>query len=131
MTEIKSYRDPQVWQRAIDFAINLYGVTDSFPNTEDYGLTGQMRRAVVSIASNIAEGHTRPGREFGRFIGIALGSLAELETQLEISHRIGYIAPDDFARLEGELSVIGKQLNVFIPTFKTDRIRGFQKEGNR
>ena len=118
MTEIKSYRDPQVWQRAIDFAINLYGVTDSFPKTEDYGLTGQMRRAVVSIASNIAEGHKRPGREFGRFIGIALGSLAKFETQLEIPNRIGYIAPEDFASLEGELLVIGKQLNVLYQHLK-------------
>lgn len=112
MTEIKSYRDLQVWQRAIVFAVDLYSVTDSFPKTEVYGLTSQMRRAAVSIASNIAEGHARPGREFSRFIGIALGSLAELETQLEIARRIGHIAQEDFARLQGELSVIGKQLNV-------------------
>jgi four helix bundle protein len=110
MSNIRSYRDLDVWQRSVEFAVFLYGLTDGFPPSEDYGLTSQMRRAAVSIASNIAEGHARPGREFGRFLGIALGSVAELETQLEIAHRLNHLTAEDYSSATGELDVIGKQL---------------------
>jgi len=111
---IKSYRDLEVWQRAVNFAVMVYNETDAFPPSETYGLTSQLRRASVSIASNIAEGHGRSNPGFARYLRIAMGSVSELETQLEISQRIGYITPESFDRLRGELTIIGKQLNVLL-----------------
>jgi four helix bundle protein len=110
MGEIKSYRDLRVWQRSVDFAAQLYQTTATFPQSEMYGLTNQMRRASVSIASNIAEGHARPTKDYARFLAIALGSLNELETQLEISRRVGYLSDDAHATLTPELEIIGKQI---------------------
>ena len=111
MSEIKSYRDLHVWQRSMDLYVKVYGVTESFPRTEAFGLTNQMRRAAVSVPSNIAEGHGRPTRDYARFLTISRGSLAELETQLELAQRIGYLSGDDCAELTGELRIVGKQLN--------------------
>ncbi|MFQ5436052.1 MAG: four helix bundle protein, partial [Anaerolineae bacterium] len=74
MAQIRSYRDLNVWQRAVDFSVTLYQKTDSFPSSEVYGLTNQMRRAAVSIPSNIAEGHVKSRKEYGRFLNIARGS---------------------------------------------------------
>ena len=71
MNKVKSYRDLEVWQRAVNFSVQLYQVTEEFPKSEQYGLTNQMRRASVSIASNIAEGHGRSDPEFGRYLFIA------------------------------------------------------------
>ena len=112
MAKIKSYRDLQVWQRAVDFSVMTYQITNSFPQSEIYGLTNQMRRAAVSIASNIAEGHGRSDPEFARFLTISRGSLAELETQLEIARRIGCLSSDSFTQLDNEANVLGRQLNV-------------------
>lgn len=114
MSEIRSYRDLRVWQGAMDFVVRLYAVTESFPKSEAFGLTNQMRRAAVSIPSNIAEGHSRTRQEYGRFLRIARGSLAELETQLELAHRIGYLTPSQYHELVTDLSTIGKQLTKLI-----------------
>jgi four helix bundle protein len=111
---IKSYRDLEVWQRAVDFAVMVYKATEAFPQSEVYGLTGQLRRASVSIASNIAEGHGRPNPGFARYLRIAIGSVSEVETQLEISQRIGYIDTESFERLSSEVTIIGKQLNALL-----------------
>jgi four helix bundle protein len=113
MDKIKSYRDLQVWQRAVELAVHIYRITETFPKTEIYALTNQMRRAAVSIASNIAEGYGRTEPELARFLTIARGSLAELETQAEIARRIGYLSDKDHADISEELSVLGRQLNVF------------------
>ncbi len=113
MDKIKSYRDLQVWQRAVELAVHIYRVTESFPKTEIYALTNQMRRAAVSIASNIAEGYGRSEAELARYLTIARGSLAELETQAEIAQRIGYLSDKDHADISEEISVLGRQLNVF------------------
>jgi four helix bundle protein len=110
MSDIRSYRDLNVWQRAMDFTVRLYQETATFPRSEMYGLTNQMRRAAVSIPSNIAEGHIRTRREFGHFLRISLGSLAELETQLELAHRIGYLSQTSYQVLVDELCIVGKQL---------------------
>jgi four helix bundle protein len=91
MSEISSYRDLRVWQSAVEFTVKIYEATPTFPNSEIYGLTTQMRHAAVSIPSNIAEGHTRSQKEFAHFLTRVLSSLAELETQLEIAQRIGLI----------------------------------------
>ena len=110
MKAIQSHKDLNVWQRSVDFTVRIYSMTVQFPREELYGLSGQMRRASVSIASNIAEGFGRTNKEFGRFLLMALGSSAELETQIEIATRIGYISEVESTSLSTELTIIGKQL---------------------
>ncbi len=86
------YRDLLVWQSAMQIAEDVYRLTEHFPKQEMFGLTSQTRRSAISISSNIAEGHGRnSAKEFHHFLGIALGSLAELETQLLLSGRFNYI----------------------------------------
>jgi four helix bundle protein len=90
MDAMRTHTDLEVWRRSVDLAAEVYKITQSFPRAEIFGLTGQMRRAAVSIASNIAEGAgRRTTRDFVCFIHIARGSLAELETQITIAQRVG------------------------------------------
>lgn len=85
-----SYKDQFIWQRAVRLAVNCYKVTRHFPNSELYGLTSQIRRSSVSVASNIAEGYGRKSKnEYIHFLHIALGSLRELDTQLIIAKEVG------------------------------------------
>jgi four helix bundle protein len=94
MGSVRSYRDLIVWQKSIDLAKQAYKFTERFPQKEVYGLTSQIRRAAVSIAANIAEGHARESTgEFRQFLGIARGSLAELETLLLLAEEFGYGHP--------------------------------------
>ncbi|MFT3787822.1 MAG: four helix bundle protein [Tepidisphaeraceae bacterium] len=87
---VSSYKELLAWQRAMELAEEIYRLTRSFPDDERFGLTNQMRRSAVSIASNIAEGQGRgAGSDFARFLRIANGSRQELETQLALSYRIG------------------------------------------
>ncbi|RYG46759.1 four helix bundle protein [bacterium] len=87
--EASHYRKLRVWQEAVDLAEETYRLTSAFPKSETYGLTAQMRRSAVSVASNIAEGSGRQSpRDFGRFIAIAVGSLRELETQAILADRL-------------------------------------------
>jgi len=89
---VGSYRDLVIWQKAVDLAKCVYEVSRSFPHEEKYGLTSQIRRAAVSVPSNIAEGQARYGKkEFVRFLYIAKGSLAELDTQCTLALEFGYI----------------------------------------
>lgn len=86
------FRDLVVWQKAIAFVTGVYRATQAFPKEEQYGLTAQLRRAAVSIASNIAEGQGRLTRgEFRQYLGHAKGSLCEVETQLVIAQRLGHL----------------------------------------
>jgi four helix bundle protein len=90
-----NYRDLEVWQKAMDLVELCYVCTKSFPSEERYGLTDQIRRAAVSIPSNMAEGQARQHRkEFLQFLSIAQGSLAELETQIQIAERLHYVHGD-------------------------------------
>jgi len=83
---VKSHKDLDVWRAAIDMARDIYELTKAYPKEEQYGITSQMRRSAVSIASNIAEGAARQGtKEFVQFLYVAVGSATELDTQLEIS----------------------------------------------
>ncbi len=92
MNITRTHVDLDVWKLSMDFVIEIYRITDQFPSDERFGLTSQLRRAGVSIASNIAEGAGRFSiKEFIRFLHISRGSLAEVETQLEIARRRGYI----------------------------------------
>ncbi len=115
MTTIKSYKDLTVWQKAIELAITVYALTDKFPREEQYGLSIQMRRAAVSIASNIAEGRSRGTRkDFAQFLRIALGSGAELTTQVEITKRLPQMREIDFGRIDSLLKQIMKMLHALI-----------------
>jgi len=84
----RAHKKLDVWRESVSLATQIYQITENFPKTEIYGLTSQMRRAVVSVPCNIAEGAARfSSKEFGQFLNIAGGSLSELDTQLEIAHR--------------------------------------------
>jgi four helix bundle protein len=110
--KINSFRDLQVWQRGLEVVSAVYRLSASFPKAELYGLAGQVRRAAVSVPSNIAEGHTRAStREYLHHVSIALGSLAEVETQLEIACRLGYLGESELVKMLAEVTVLGKQLH--------------------
>lgn len=107
----RNFKDLRVWQHAIVLNKLIYGITKLFPKEELYGLTSQMRRCAVSVASNIAEGSKRNTKgEFVQFIGIAQGSLAELETQVIIAKEIGFTFDDTLSSIEEELDAIGRML---------------------
>jgi four helix bundle protein len=109
---IKSYRELTVWKKSIDLVIEVYELTKSFPKEELFGLTSQMRRASISIPSNIAEGHSRKYRqEFKQFIRTALGSGAELETQILISNRLGLINSSKSEKVNELTSEVMKMLS--------------------
>jgi four helix bundle protein len=108
---IRHYRDLRVWQAAMDFAANIYQITRELPADERFGLCSQLRRAAVSIPSNIAEGHTRGStKEFRRYIGMAMGSLSECETQLLLAWRIGFLEESSIAPLLNHADQLGRQL---------------------
>ncbi len=107
----RSYRDLEVWKSSITFVKEIYLLTSQFPPAELYGLTGQIRRAAVSIPSNIAEGQGRnSGKEFRQFLGIALGSVAEVETQLIIAKEITYLNFEELNPLLERIDHIRKML---------------------
>ena len=109
---IKSYQDLIVWQKAMDIVEMVYLATKQFPKEELYGLTSQVRRAAVSIPSNIAEGHSRKSTaEFRNFLSIAQGSKSEVETQLMIAQRLSYINPQQTQTMLSLLQEISKMLN--------------------
>ncbi|MCV6629709.1 MAG: four helix bundle protein [Flavobacteriaceae bacterium] len=95
---MKSHKDLKVWKESMDLVILIYELMNKMPLEEQYGLTSQIRRAVVSVPSNIAEGAARKGaKEFCRFLDISLDSLSELETQIEIGIRLKYLSHVDEA----------------------------------
>jgi four helix bundle protein len=88
---VQSYRDLRVWKTAVELTLEVYRITESFPPSERFGLTSQLRRAAISVASNIAEGHARSTRgEFRNFLSVARGSAVEVEVQLFVAEQIGY-----------------------------------------
>lgn len=112
---INSYKELLVWQKALKLSVKVYELTEKFPKEEIYGLTSQMRRASVSIVSNIAEGRNRGTRkDFTQFLRIALGSSAELEAQLEISKQINKTSHLDYSEIEKMIPEVMKILNVMI-----------------
>ena len=110
MATIKTYRELDVWKKAMDFVEDVYKALKRFPVEERYGICDQIRRAAVSIPSNIAEGFGRDSNaDFAHFLTIARGSLFEVATQLEISGRLGYLPPK--SGLYPQAESIGKMLN--------------------
>ena len=118
---MKSHKDLDVWRIAVDLAQDIYGISKGFPADERFGMTAQMRRASVSIASNIAEGAARnTPREFAQYLYIALGSASELETQLEIARRVNLINEVDWARIDASLARVAQMLRGLIRSVKSD-----------
>lgn len=110
MAAITTHRNLLAWQEAMNLVEIVYRDTSSFPNTEAFGLTGQLRRAAISVPSNIAEGAGRNSSgEFLQFLGVASGSLAELETQLQLAIRLGYLGVG--AASIAQLDKVGRLLN--------------------
>lgn len=96
MGTIKSFRELDIWKKGIELVKEIYKITENFPNSELYGLTSQMRRCAISIPSNVAEGFRRKhSKEFKQFLNIALGSSAELETQIVIAKELAYVGCED------------------------------------
>jgi four helix bundle protein len=103
------HKDLEVWKNAIDFVVEIYKIVDKFPKNEEFGLKSQMKRASVSVSSNIAEGAARKSdKEFVQFLYISLGSLAELETQLIISEKLGFISQIEMEKLIAKIAFIRK-----------------------
>lgn len=110
--QIESFRDLKIWQFGMSIVERVYNVTANFPQSEVYALTSQMRRAAVSIPSNISEGFRRQhSKEYKQFLNIALGSCGELETQVEIAKRLGYLLPDACSELTRNLEELCKMIH--------------------
>ncbi len=117
----KSYRDLIVWQKAMDIVELVYHATENFPKVEQYGLASQMRRAAVSVPSNIAEGQSRHStKEFISFLSIARGSNAEIETQLIIAVRLNFLNQTDADIIFDKCAEVGKMLNSLIASLESD-----------
>jgi four helix bundle protein len=119
------YRDLVVWQKAMNLVEDVYRETARFPVEERYGLTAQMRRAAVSVPSNIAEGQGRRSSddELVRFLQIALGSLCELETQLELSVRLHLLTAEQMNRLRPASDEVGRLINGLIRSKRQPAVR--------
>lgn len=114
-TMMLPYKKLIVWQKSFTLTLSIYKITSTFPETEKFGLQSQIRRAAVSIPSNIAEGSKRgTAKDFASFLRIALGSGAELETQLLLVRELGYISQSDYSQTDKELTEVLKILTVLI-----------------
>ena len=110
-SKVKYYRDLQVWQKGIELVKEIYLLTKQFPKEEIYGLSSQIRRASVSIPSNIAEGQARKHTaEFRQFLYIALGSLGEVDTQLELAIQLSYLSQNDIPKAANLVLELRKML---------------------
>jgi len=111
----KPHKNLEAWKQSMDLAIGVYGATEIFPSREIYGLTNQIRRAVVSVPSNIAEGAARQTKkEFSNFLRIAQGSLSELDTQLELARRLGFLRDTSWRELDSRMVQVDKILTGLI-----------------
>jgi four helix bundle protein len=124
----RSYRELLVWQKAKALAVYTYKVTEQFPKNETYGLTSQVRRAAVSVVSNIAEGQGRlTSGEFLHFLGQARGSLLELDTQTAIALDLNYLKPDQYEVLDRDAYQVLGLLNRLIESLRKGRSQPGQK----
>ncbi|OAA30176.1 hypothetical protein AT15_00440 [Kosmotoga arenicorallina S304] len=115
-----SFKELDLWEKSIELVTDIYSLTKKFPKSEIYGLTMQMRRAAVSIPSNIAEGNGRgSSKEFIQFLIVSRGSLTELMTQVEISKRLGFIPKDESKDLLEKMERIMMMLNKLITTLRS------------
>ena len=115
----QTYRDLIAWQKAMSLVTEIYRLTQTFPVAERYGLTHQLRRAAVSVPSNIAEGQARfSAKEFHRFLSTARGSLVEIETQIEIARNLGYASRTESSNVLNATSELGRILNGLLASTK-------------
>ncbi|MDO5980868.1 four helix bundle protein [Flavivirga spongiicola] len=113
------FKDLEIWKRSRSFCSEIYSITSKFPESEKFGLTNQLRRASVSIPSNIAEGSSRQSnKDFARFLQITLGSAYEIETQLLIASDLGFINNEELKELSKNLESIIKMTSKFKSTLK-------------
>ena len=118
-TSFYSHKDLDVWKRSVSLVVYLYKVTKRFPPEERFGLVSQIRRASTSVPANIAEGWGRGStKEYIQFLKIARGSLTELDTHLIVSGKLGLVDKDESARIETDISDIGKMLNRLIKSLE-------------
>jgi four helix bundle protein len=110
-TDARTFRNLEAWQRGMDLVLEVYRITAKMPSSERYDLSAQLRRAGVSIPSNVAEGHERKGKGYLYHLRVSLGSLAELETQTEIAVRLGFVAQADFVKLQSCAATVGRLLH--------------------
>ena len=118
---MKSHKDLKVWQKSMEHVTNIYVATRTFPKDEMFGIVSQMRRAAVSIPSNISEGYGRLyEKETVKFLSNALGSATELETQIILSKNLNFISIEEAAKLQQEIQEIIRMLTSLIKTFNVD-----------
>lgn len=116
----QSFKDLSVWQRAIQLTLEVYNLTNEFPNSERFGLTNQLRRASVSVASNIAEGYGRSTKgEYVLFLGHARGSVSEVETQLVIARGLGFGVKPKLDSAETLCSEVGRMLRAMMKSLQS------------
>ncbi|MFD2531998.1 four helix bundle protein [Gracilimonas halophila] len=114
---VKTHRDLQIWQKSMDLVTKVYKEVENFPDYEKFGLTSQIRRSSVSIPANIAEGFGRRSKkEFRRFLNISMGSLFEIQTELEVSYNLEYLDKDTFEQLYEDTREIERMISSFIST---------------
>jgi four helix bundle protein len=117
---IKTFRDLIVWQKSMQLVMSVYHVSEHLPAVEKFGLGSQLRRSAVSVPANIAEGHERHSRgDFRRHVSIASGSLAELETHLEIGRRLGYVETASLEEAQLLTTEVGRMLSTLLRRLRT------------
>jgi four helix bundle protein len=117
---IESFRDLNVWKKAMDFAVNVYSQTEGLPAAERFGLISQIRRAAVSIPSNIAEGKAVGGQRYRRHLKYALGSEAELHTQIELARRLNMLSEVSTRDLLQDLATLGRMVTALLKALPRD-----------
>jgi four helix bundle protein len=118
LSKVISYKDLVAYQKSYQLVIDVYRISKAFPSEELYGLTNQIRRCSVSMPSNIAEGYMRGTREYLQFLKIALGSAAELETQLSLSKDLGFIQDNEYEKVHHLLKEVLRLLTSYISKIK-------------
>jgi four helix bundle protein len=119
---MKDFRDLKVWQRAHSVTLEIYRCTRNFPREETYGMTSQLRRCSASVAANIAEGCGRPGNpEFGRFLGMAMGSASELEYFLLLARDLQYLTQQQYHAVVNDVVEMRRMLNGLLSKVQTER----------
>lgn len=119
----RRFRELLVWQESMSLAREVYEITKDFPRSEAFGLVSQLRRAAVSVPSNIAEGHGRTSdKSFAVFLGQARGSLFEVETQLELAGNLGYLTTEKLPSLLSQCEKITRMLNALLRTLRPEQV---------
>jgi four helix bundle protein len=120
---IQTFRDLQVWQKSMDLAVRVYRTSEKFPKSEMFGLTSQVRRAVVSIPANVAEGKATGGQSYPHHVKIALGSEAELQTHIELARRLDMLDDEEASQLIEQISVVGRMLTKLLNSLPGNQSR--------